>query len=60
MPQRDPYRNTALLPQILGTMCVMTPVSVWAVTKLHKLVTQPCLEEELSAARLTISGVPIG
>ena len=38
----------------------MTPVSVRAVAKLHELVTQPCLEEELSAAWLAISGIPIG
>ena len=49
------YRNTALLSQILGTVRIMAPVSIWAVPKLHELVTQPCLEEDLSAGGLPIS-----
>ncbi len=41
-------------------MCVVTPVSIWAVTKVHELVTQPGLEEQLSTGRLAIAGVTIG
>ena len=57
---RGAYRDAALFPQVLGTVRIMTPVSIWAISKLHELVTQPCLEEELSAARLAISRVSIG
>ena len=41
-------------------MCVVTPVSIWAVTKVHELVTQPGLEEQLSTGGLAIAGVTIG
>lgn len=49
------YRDAAFFPQILGTVRIMTPVAIWAISKLHELVTQPCLEEELTAAGLPIS-----
>lgn len=33
------YRNTALLSQVLGSVRIVTPVSIWAIPKLHELVT---------------------
>ncbi len=57
---QETYCDTAFLPHVLITMCVVTPVSIWAVTKVHELVTQPGLEKQLSTGWLAIAGIAIG
>ena len=54
------HRDAALFPEVLVAMCVVTPVSIWAVPKLHELVAKPGLEEQLSTGRLPIFYVTIG
>lgn len=65
MPQFDylmlagTHRHTALFSQVLKAMSIVTPVAIRAVPKLHELVTQPGLVEELSAGWLTILGITV-